>query len=425
MGERKIKASEAGFKLISQKIEIRRWAVSDLQWLALVEEVNGSAVDHYGTDSKRGQISLSTWQRFAKNEGVSPKIFWWCCRALELDPEEVRSPDESSPEPEAIYIQRPPLESQCDHALQQPGALVRVRGPRQLGKTRLLCWLLEQARHRGDRPVFLDMQTADDRDRADLTAWLQWFCRETARSLQLDPAIVAEAWDLDSTPKNNCSELWLNAFLKPSDRPLVVALDNVDLLFTQSWAKDFFGLIRGWFDKAKTLSQWKKVRFILSYSTEVYIELEIHQSPFNVGHEARLPNFTLEQASQWAEQLELALTSSQVADLVGVTGGYPHLLELAWRELQGQTPDAIANLVAQAPTLAGIYRSDLTKLHDLAKQAQLGAAIAQMVASDEAVRLDLDTMRSLERLGLGQFVGQGIAWRCAMYRDFFAAYPVR
>jgi len=284
---------------------------------------------------------------------------------------------------------------------------------------------LEQARQRGDRPVFLDMQTADDRDRADLTAWLQWFCRETARSLQLDPAIVAEAWDLDSTPKNNCSELWLNAFLKPSDRPLVVALDNVDLLFTQSWAKDFFGLIRGWFDKAKTLSQWKKVRFILSYSTEVYIELEIHQSPFNVGHEARLPNFTLEQASQWAEQLELALTSSQVADLVGVTGGYPHLLELAWRELQGQTPDAIANLVAQAPTLAGIYRSDLNKLYDLAKQAQLGAAIAQMVASDEAVRLDLDTMRSLERLGLGQFVGQGIAWRCAMYRDFFAAYPVR
>jgi len=163
----------------------------------------------------------------------------------------------------------------------------------------------------------------------------------------------------------------------------------------------------------------------LSYSTEVYIELEIHQSPFNVGHEARLLNFTLEQAGQWADQLALALTSSQAADLMRVTSGYPHLLELAWRELQGQTPDAVANLVAQAPTLEGIYRSDLNKLYDLAQKGKLGAAIAQMVASDEAVRLDLDTMRSLERLGLGQFVGQGIAWRCAMYRDFFAAHPVR
>ena len=71
--------------------------------------------------------------------------------------------------------------------------------------------------------------------------------------------------------------------------------------------------------------------------------------------------------------------------------------------------------MAQAPTLQGVY---------LAKKANLGQAIAQMVASDEAVRLNLDTMRSLERLGLGRFEGHGIIWRCALYRDFFAAHPI-
>lgn len=420
-----IRASEEGLKRIHEAIKASNWLPNSRKWVDLVIKVNTPQVEHPEIDRDLGGFSPSSWRRFVENEGVSPQKFRWCCQALGLDPEEVRSPEESSPEPEEVYIQRPPLEDQCNHALQQPGALVRVRGPRQLGKTRLLCWLLAQARQRGDRTVFLDMRSADDRDQKDLTTWLQWFCRETARSLDLDPDMVTEAWDQDSTPKNNCGEFWLTNFLKPSDRPLVLALDNVDLLFDQSWAKDFFGLIRGWFDKAKTLNQWKKVRFILSYSTEVYIELEIHQSPFNVGHEARLPNFTTEQASQWAEQLELGLTASQVADLMRVTSGYPRLLELAWRELQEQAPDAVANLVAQAPTLQGIYRSHLNELYDLAQRATLGAAIAQMVASDEAVSLDLDTMRSLERLGLGQFVNQGIAWRCAMYRDFFEAYPIR
>ena len=113
-----IRASEEGCKQIQAAITAKGWAPHSKKWVDLVIKLNTPQVEHPEIDPDLEKFSQPSWRRFIENEGtISLQKFRWCCNALGLDPEEIRSPEESSPEQEEIYIQRPPLESQCDREL--------------------------------------------------------------------------------------------------------------------------------------------------------------------------------------------------------------------------------------------------------------------------------------------------------------------
>ena len=48
------------------------------------------------------------------------------------------------PSASAFYVERPPIEFQCYEAILQPGALIRIKAPQQMGKTLLGEKLLEK-----------------------------------------------------------------------------------------------------------------------------------------------------------------------------------------------------------------------------------------------------------------------------------------
>ena len=49
----------------------------------------------------------------------------------------------------AFYIDRPPIELDCYETLIRPGALIRVKAPRQMGKTSLLLRILQRSKQQG------------------------------------------------------------------------------------------------------------------------------------------------------------------------------------------------------------------------------------------------------------------------------------
>jgi hypothetical protein len=50
-----------------------------------------------------------------------------------------------------FYIDRPILESLCYEAIQEDGALVNIRAPKQMGKTSIMTRILAYASSLGDR----------------------------------------------------------------------------------------------------------------------------------------------------------------------------------------------------------------------------------------------------------------------------------
>ena len=61
----------------------------------------------------------------------------------------------------AFYIKRDPLEEQCYREIASPGALIRIKAPRQMGKTSLMARILYQAKEQGFNTVPLSFQHAD------------------------------------------------------------------------------------------------------------------------------------------------------------------------------------------------------------------------------------------------------------------------
>ncbi|NJR75081.1 MAG: toll/interleukin-1 receptor domain-containing protein [Scytonema sp. CRU_2_7] len=84
-----------------------------------------------------------------------------------------------------FYVERPPIESDCYKEILKPGALIRIKAARQMGKTSLMARILDYARQQGYSTVSLSFQLADSKVFTDLDELLRWFCASVSRRLKL------------------------------------------------------------------------------------------------------------------------------------------------------------------------------------------------------------------------------------------------
>jgi hypothetical protein len=78
---------------------------------------------------------------------------------------------------------------------------------------------------------------------------------------------------------------------------------------------------------------------VVVHSTEVYVPLDINQSPFNVGTNIELPEFTSAQVQDLAGRYGLGWSTHQVEQLMALVGGHPYLVRKAMYHIRRQ--DAI------------------------------------------------------------------------------------
>lgn len=227
-----------------------------------------------------------------------------------------------------FYVDRPPIESRCYEQIERPGALIRIKAPRQMGKTSLMARILHHADSQGCLKVQLSFQLADGKIFTDLDQFLRWFCSSVGRRLKL-PNKLTDFWDDVFGSKDNCTAYFEEYLLAEINKPLALGLDEVDLIFQhREIASDFFGLLRAWHEEAKSRDIWKRLRLVLVHSTEIYIPLNINQSPFNVGLPIELPEFTLEQVIDLAHRHGLNWNAAQAQQLISMVGGHPYLVRV-------------------------------------------------------------------------------------------------
>ncbi len=320
-----------------------------------------------------------------------------------------------------FYIDRPPIESRCYETISQPGALIRIKAPRQMGKTSLMARILHHAEQQGSRTVALSFQLANRRVFANSDTFLQWFCASVGQELGMLEQLP-KCWELaDLIGSNQCCKAYFEQYLlSESSPPLTLGLDESDRLFeSPEIADDFFGLLRALHEEAKRRDIWKKFRLIVVHSTEVYIPLDVNKSPFNVGLPIELPEFNVQQVQDLARRHGLNWSAAEVAELMALVGGHPYLVRLGIYHVSRQDV-TLSQLVKSPPTEAGIYSDHLRRhLWNLEKYADLMEGMREVVSLSQGVRLRSELGFKLNSMGLVKLDGNHCIPRCRLYKEYF------
>jgi hypothetical protein len=318
-----------------------------------------------------------------------------------------------------FYIDRPPIETLCYDAIVKPGALIRLRAPSLMGKTSLKNRILAHAAQQGYRLVRLNFDQVDESKFSNLNQLLRWFCATVTQQLQLESRLDLY-WDEDCGAKVSSTVYFQGYVLEQINTPLVLALDEVNrLLEYPEIAQSFLPLLRSWYEEARDLEIWQKLRLMVVHSTEIYVPLDINQSPFNVGLAIRLPEFNPGQVQDLARRHGLHWGALESDRLMALIGGHPYRVRLALYHLAREDLE-LEQLLRESPTATGIYSHRLRQ-HWIALQQhpELMAAMKQLVATEDGARIDPIAAYQLESMGVAKFEGNQVVPSCELYRLYF------
>ncbi|BAZ69256.1 MAG: AAA-like domain-containing protein [Pelatocladus maniniholoensis HA4357-MV3] len=327
----------------------------------------------------------------------------------------------------AFYIQRfstgdatrTPIEERCYEIILQAGSLIRIKAPKQMGKTSLLDRIIAHSNQRGYHTVRLNLSQAEATVFSNLDKFLRWFCAYASCKLKL-PASFNESWDEYRGSIINCTTYFEDNILNQINNNLVLALDEVDIVFQYPEIyQGFFAMLRSWHEEAKTVETWEKLRLAVVHSTENYWSLDINQSPFNVGLVVELTEFASEQIEDLAHRHKLDYNPTQIQQLMSMFGGHPYLIRLALYHLAvGDV--TLEELLQTSPTNAGIYEEHLRRfLHIFQVNPSLAKAFIQVVTATEPVCIETMQAYQLYSMGLVKRVGDKLVPRCQLYQQYF------
>ncbi|WP_392532529.1 AAA-like domain-containing protein [Nostoc sp. C117] len=335
---------------------------------------------------------------------------------------ELPFPEGSVPLDSPFYVERNGLESVCYQTVIKTASLIRIKAPNLMGKSSLIMRILHHAESQNYQTVYLNFSSVERAILTNLDKLLRWLCLIVGRKLKLENRLK-EYWDTEILGSNdNCTVYFEEYLLAEIDSPLVLGFDEVDRIFPYNQVvDDFLGMLRSWHEKGKISEQWKRLRLVIAHSTEVYIPLDMNQSPFNAGLPVTLLEFDQQQVINLAHLHQLNWNDIEVEELMKIVGGHPYLIRLAMYEVYtGKT--TLKQLLQDASTEAGIYSNHLRRyletLHSEEAQG-LKVALKKVVSSPEPVELDSMQIYKLHSMGLVQRQDNQVIPRCNLYREYF------
>ncbi|MDM9584829.1 AAA-like domain-containing protein [Nostoc sp. GT001] len=322
-----------------------------------------------------------------------------------------------------FYIPRPPLEELAYQEIMQPGCVIRIQGCRGMGKTSLMLRIVAHAKMLGYETAKLNIAQVDIDVLRKPQLFMQWLAASIARQLGRE-FNVDKHWDEEIGSKLSCTLFLKECLLASLEKPLLLVFDEVQHIFAYpDLANEFLPLLRSWQEEAQQDQVWTKLRLVIVYSTDVYLSLDINQSPFNIGLPLKLSEFTCEQVIELANRYGVDWQQNeQVQQLMELIGGHPALLNITLYHLRYHKL-TLKEILLTAITELGIYRQHLQSLlNKLQKNIQLLDSMKNFLTKDKNIDLDILTAYQLENMGLIQLQQQKWVISCQLYRDFLKKY---
>ena len=179
-------------------------------------------------------------------------------------------------------------------------------------------------------------------------------------------------------------------------------------------------MLRAWHEQAKVRQIWQRLRIIIDHSTEVYIPLNINESPFNIGLSIELGMFNQEQINQLAQLHEVNLTKTEIQQIMDLLNGHPSLVTQIIEYLKNNPSISLETILLTEPTEAGIFRNHLRHLWNLInKYPELLEAYRKVVITSNPIVLDSSHAYKLHSMGLVLIDENGVQPSFNLYRQYF------
>jgi hypothetical protein len=402
-------------------------AWNDLTYLEIAERHS------YSQAYLNNDIGFHLWKKLSESTGKSLRMrkfkaplyeYWLECKGkvfVELSAVEksnIPYPDAGERVDSSLYIKPKEYEQICSDLIQE-GALVRIRAPKSMGKTSLMNRLIVYAQQQGFKTVRLDIDAVDHEIFTSVESLLRWLCGKVSLQLDLENR-VESYWTGSLGNTDKCSDYFETYLLSNLEEPLLIAFDKVDRFFVEDKKviDDFFGLLRSWYERAKTNELWAQLHILIAHSTELYVPMDMNNSPFNIGIPVKL-----EDLEQWDVQ-ELVrlhgLILSEIQQLMGLVGGHPHLIRLALYSAV-QKSLSVTEIVRIAGSDVGVFASHLRGLMKLLYEyPELTKAYKAVILASEPVDVTYPLGFKLESLGLVRQHEKGFTPSYELYRQYFS-----
>jgi hypothetical protein len=299
----------------------------------------------------------------------------------------------------------------------QQGITIAIKGPRQVGKSSLLIRIIENAVKLGKQVAFLDFQLFDKTALENSDLFFRQLCTWLTDVLDMADR-MDEYWKPKLGNSQCCTRYISRYILKELDKPLVLAMDEVDKVYDADFRNDFFGMLRSWHNSRATMPIWKQLDLALVTSTEPYQLIDdLNQSPFNVGQVIELADFTPEQVADLNHRHASPLNLSEEKQLIALLEGHPYLIRRALYLIASQQISAV-ELFAHASADRGPFgdhlRHHLSLLH---YKTELIQGLLQVIHQNSCE--DKHIFWRLRGAGLVREEGGAVVPRCQLYAEYF------
>lgn len=316
-----------------------------------------------------------------------------------------------------FYVERV-ADSQLRGQLAGEGTTTTIQAGRQTGKTSLLMHAINGNIGQQRKIIYLDFHLLDDGSSADLTSFLRFLSESIVEQLDLEWEVVDRYWQTARNPAQTFNRFLQNEVLKRFTSPVLLAIDEADVLLGAEYQKHFFALLRAWDSRRAFDADWRKLNLVMVISTHPYLLIDdVNLSPFNVGLTIQLKDFSPEQVSDLNQRHGSPLRSNEVSTLMSLVGGHPYLVRQAYYTLSSEGL-SLNDLSRVATSIDGPFGKHLLfYLHSLKKSPVLFAALHQLLRDQKLP--DESYLERLSAVGLVQQKDGEWQPRCGLYGEFF------
>lgn len=317
------------------------------------------------------------------------------------------------------------LETKCKQQIEKSN-FIRIKGSMGMGKSELLKQLFNYCQHKNYLTIKIDFRLIERTVFNDLKDFSRTFSNQIMReiinlnNLNEDKFVDYETkFDPDSiniSTTNYFNNQILN--LIDNDNKLILAMDNVDRLFTSEITEDICSLWRSWYDADNLIRQ--KMVMIITHSTDEYPDYNINSSPLKgIGYVPVLTDWEKPQIQQICQQYQLNLTDLEIEQLISQIGGHPYLIRLAINYLYEQKTTVKylleIRLKEDISPFSDYLDQILQHLQNLPDICQIYAKIL----NNEPIKLNINTKFHLKGMGLIKYNDEQILPKYSIYKDYF------
>lgn len=228
-------------------------------------------------------------------------------------------------------------------------------------------------------------------------------------------------WKHDGGHNRNVDR-FLDRFVFTDNKPLLLCLDEVDRVFNTDIRHEFFASVRAFYNRGAMDATWKKVRWLLSTSSEPSFFIEdLSQSPFNIGSCVRLDCFNADEIELLAQKHGLDLNDALVEKVLSYVGGRPYLSHCLFYHWV-KNPYGIDELFNAETAGGGVFKDHLHRyLLHFQQNDILANAMREIIAGRGCK--DIKLADRFEAAGLVKYDAHNkVVPLCDLYRVFFGHY---